>query len=58
MSRQELVEQLNQAAKRVESWPEWKRTMFERTARAEEFFAETPQTPENGPQALEQRAGE
>jgi hypothetical protein len=44
MSRQELVEQLAQAAKRVEGWPEWKRTMFDRSVQAEQYFADRPQS--------------
>jgi hypothetical protein len=43
MRRQELVEQLAQAAERVASWPEWKQTMFDRTVQAEQYFAERPQ---------------
>lgn len=58
MSRQELVDQLNQAAKRVQGWPEWKRTMFERTDRAEQFFAETTDALDKGSQFLDERAGE
>jgi hypothetical protein len=58
MSRQELVEQLNQAAKRVEGWPEWKRTMFERTTRAEQFFSEAPDTSEKKSDFLDERTGE
>lgn len=58
MSRQELLDQLNQAAKRVEGWPDWKRTMFERTDRAEQFFAETADAAESGSRFLDERASE
>jgi hypothetical protein len=37
--RKEFLEKLEQAAMRVERWPAWKQTMFQRMHDAEQYFA-------------------
>jgi hypothetical protein len=39
MIRKEFLAKLEQAALRVERWPAWKQTMFQRMHSAEQYFA-------------------